>query len=159
MTNKVTIRQAKIEDLEAIQNLSYGLFQAEKDRDQYLNHQWSYAEYGEKYFRGHIENRKDDKICFVAEFAGEIVGYLAGAVMEIELWRPVKRTELENIFIKEEFRNKQVGTLLVQKFFEWSKEKGVDLIKVTAYASNDKAINFYKQNGFNPQSLTLETKI
>lgn len=156
---KLIIRQAKIEDLKTIQDLNYGLFQTEKDRDPYLNHQWSHREYGEKYFRSRIANKKGSKVCFVAEIKGEIIGYLAGSVLEIELWRPAKRTELENIFVKEKYRDRKAGTLLVEKFIEWSKGKGVSLIKVTAYASNEKAVSFYKKNGFLPQSLTLETKI
>ncbi len=151
--DNVNIRKAKIEELKTVQDLNRDLFVSDGPRDKYLNHNWPY-EGGKEYFSKRITD--GNSICLVAEIDNEIVGYLAGAVMEVESWRPVKRTELENMFVKEEFRSKGVGAKLVNEFFNWSKTKGVERSLVVAYATNEKAIKFYQKMGFDPESVSLE---
>lgn len=149
----IIIRKAKTEELKIVQDLNSGLFTSDGPRDKYMNHNWPHEE-GKEYFSKRIT--ADNSICLVAEIDSEIVGYLAGAVMEVESWRPVKRTELENMFVKEEFRSQGVGAKLVEEFIKWSKEKGVDRSLVVAYATNEKAIKFYQKTGFDPESVSLE---
>lgn len=149
----INIRKAKIEELKTVQDLNRDLFASDGPRDKYLNHNWPYED-GRSYFSKRITD--DNSICLVAEIDNEIVGYFAGAVMEVESWRPVKRTELENMFVKEEFRSKGVGAKLVNEFFNWSKTKEVQRSLVVAYVTNEKAIKFYQKMGFDPESVSLE---
>ena len=152
----INIRRAKIEELKIIQDLNHDLFASDSKRDQFLNHNWPYKD-GKKYFKKKILD--PNNICLVAELNDEIVGYLAGEVLETESWRPVKRTELQNMFVKSQFRSKGVGKLLVGEFLKWSKSKGAQRALVVAYSTNDRAIEFYKRNGFEPESLSLEVNI
>lgn len=151
--DNLSIRKAKIEELKIVQDLNSGLFTSDGPRDKFMDHNWPY-EGGKEYFSKKITD--DSSICLVAEVDNEIVGYLAGTVMEVESWRPVKRTELENMFVKEEFRSNGIGAKLVSEFFNWSKTKGVQRSLVVAYATNEKAIKFYKKMGFDPESVSLE---
>ena len=38
---------------------------------------------------------------------------------------------------------------------EWAQANGAESIKVTAYAANQHAIQFYEQLGFTPYNITL----
>ncbi len=152
----VNVRKAKIEDIKIIQDLNHDLFASDGPRDPFMNHNWPY-EYGEAYFQRKITEK--DSICVVAENETEIIGYLAGVVRSVESWRPVKRTELENMFVKTKYRSQGVGTKLANEFLKWSKEKGVQRALVVAYATNEKAIKFYQKMGFIPESISLEAEI
>lgn len=68
---------------------------------------------------------------------------------------PRKIAEIDNLFIEEEYRNMQIRTMLIDKFKELCKEKGVDTIKVNASAPNEKALQFYRKNGFKEHDITL----
>jgi diamine N-acetyltransferase len=61
--------------------------------------------------------------------------------------------------VKEGFRGQKIGERLFQEFIRWSKEKGAERIKVSAYAPNHKAIDFYKRVGFVPYETILEYEI
>ena len=95
----------------------------------------------------------------MAEFKGRILGYLTGSVRKTDSWRPVTRTELENMFVEDKFRSQGVGAALVKEFIKWSREKGVRRALVVAYAANDRAIRFYQKMGFTPLALSLETNL
>jgi ribosomal protein S18 acetylase RimI-like enzyme len=150
------IRKAKASELKTIQNLNYALFQSDKHRDEFLNLNWPYKE-GKKVFEKMIKG--GNNLCLVAELKGEVIGYLAGSICKIESWRPIKRAELENMFVKEKYRSKGVGSKLVKEFFKWSKSKGAKRAMVQAYSTNAKAIKFYKKTGFDPFSLSQEVEI
>ena len=98
-------------------------------------------------------------VCLLAEMDGETVGYLVGYAMDATNLRPVKRAELESMFVREEFRGQGVGAALANEFMNWSKKEGAQRISVTAYAANEKAIEFYKGLGFEPRNLSLELGI
>ncbi len=153
---KVRIRRAKRNELKVIQDLNHELFLSDKDRDKFLNFNWPYDE-GKRYFLKRITDPAC--ICLVADVRGKIIGYLAGSVREVESWRPVKRTELENMLVKPEFRSGGIGSKLVEGFLKWSKAKKVNRALVVAYATNIKAVEFYRRNGFVDESIMLEIKI
>ena len=147
------IRKAKPDEIRIIQDLNNALFKSAAERDQFLNHNWPYED-GKNYFKKHITD--PNCLCLVAEFEGKIVGYLAGELLGLESWRPVKRTELQNMFVKEKYRNQGIGANLVEEFLKWSKYKGAKRALVVAYSTNAGAINFYKKTGFSSESLSLE---
>ena len=64
--------------------------------------------------------------------------------------------ELENMYVHEAMRGKGVGVKLVEKFEDWCKEKGVQVIRVVASAENSDSIKFYQARGAKPVSLILE---
>ncbi len=151
------VRRARNDELDKVVGFNAQLFKEDAgQRDPLVNQNWPQDE-GKEYFLKRIED--DERICLVAEMDGKLVGYLAGSIKGTETWRPVKRTELENMFVMPEFRSKGVGRELVNKFKEWSKEKGVERVLVVAYASNERAIEFYKKSGFVPDSVGLEADI
>lgn len=153
----ITIRKATEKDLKVVVELNASLFKEDAgQRDPLANKNWPSQE-GIIYFSKRIKDK--NSICLVAEVRNEVVGYLAGSVKKVETWRPVKRTELESMYIKNEFRDRGIGTKLVEEFFKWSKGKGVQRALVVAYATNERAIKFYRKMGFISESLSLEAPI
>ncbi|MBI2196188.1 GNAT family N-acetyltransferase [Candidatus Daviesbacteria bacterium] len=153
----IKIRKAVLSDLKIIQDLSQELFEHGAQWDRYFNMSWSHGQDGEKFFRKVLTAK--NRICFIADIDGMVVGYLAASVLPIHSWRPVKRTEITNLFVKEKFRGMKIGTKLLESFLKWSKEKGVKRAVVVANANNAKAIIFYKKNRFLPEFVTLEGDI
>lgn len=152
-----SIEVASIDDLEDIQNLSQLLFEKEfKEFDNKLNCDWTFGDDGTNYFRKSIE---DDTACtYIAKVNGEVVGYLVGwKIKKPCSWRTIKiKAELENMFVREEFRSHGIGSSLVHEFIEWSKLIGATTICVTASARNKAGIDFYRNNGFIDYDITLE---
>lgn len=153
----IKIRRATLEDVKTIQNLSQELFEHDARWDSFFNMSWSHGQDGEKFFRKVLTAK--NRVCFIAEIDGVVVGYLNASVLPIHSWRPIKRTEITNLFVKENFRGMNIGTKLVESFIKWSKEKGIKRAVVVANANNAKAISFYKKNKFLPELVTLEVDL
>jgi ribosomal protein S18 acetylase RimI-like enzyme len=153
---KVAIRKARDTELKTVQDLNYALFVSDSKSDQELNMNWPYED-GKDYFKKMIEGSIG--ACFVAEVGGEVIGYLAGSIKaQTPSYRPVKRSELENMFVREEYRNKGIGEKLVKKFLSWSKENGISNTFVSAYSPNHGAIRYYERLGFKPYASELENE-
>jgi len=146
------IRKATLEDLPIVQEYMMGLYQSDRQYDT-LFYELSPEAYAEEEYGRRILGA--DGVCFVAERKHEIIGCLTGVLSEVPSEYPSRRTRLEKIFIKEEFRSQGVGSALVQAFIEWSKEIGVSRLFVRTYAENEGAIELYKRLGFRPYILGL----
>jgi len=98
---------------------------------------------------------------FLAYVDDEIVGYLAGGLMDNKKSYRVlpNSAELENMFVLDKCRDTGIGSKLYQAFVDWSKSKGVKRLRVGASAQNVAGINFYRKNGFIDYDLILETNL
>lgn len=52
------------------------------------------------------------------------------------------------VFLKKEFRNLGIGTLLTRKMMEIAREKGFEMMQLYVFASNPQAIHIYEKLGF-----------
>jgi len=148
------IRKASPDELETILLLSDELTISDLPFDKKVDVSWAHSTNGKKHYGEKI--KEISGVCFVAEMNGEIVGYLTAAKKEVPSYRNVTVADLENIFVKKEFRSHGVGKMLMNKFKEWAKEIKMDKVAVNVFALNDRAIEFYKREGFTPQDLDLE---
>lgn len=152
---KIIVRKAVLEELKTIQDLNHKLFLWDFDRDPNLNVAWPHQEAGREYFTRRITGERGT--CFIAEYEGKIIGYVAGSVEKnITPISTVLRGELENIYIEEEFRSKGAGKLLTNALIDWCKSHNAQSIVVSAYIHNEAAVEFYKARGFKPLELKLE---
>jgi len=153
---KVIIRKATINDLNSIQELNNSLFDLELNNfDDTLKQGWPFEEDGKEYFEDMIKN----EIVFVAQIEEKIVGYLAGSICEQISYITETFAELDNMCINDKYRRFGIGTLLMNEFKKYCKEKNIQNIKVTASAKNSRAIQFYIKNGFEDYNVTLKYKI
>lgn len=151
--NKVEIREANINDFKKIQNLNNELFKFEYNKfDNSLKVGWPYQEEGKNYFIDMIENNK----VYVAIINNEIIGYLAGQIGVDKPCITRFTAEIDNMYIKNEYRKNGIGKLLIDRFKEYCEEKEVERIIVTAFHGNINAIEFYRKSGFSSYELTLK---
>ena len=153
---KVLVRKANLEDLNAIQELNNNLFELEFNNfDDTLKVGWPFEKEGKEYF----ENMLNSEIVFVAEVQEKIVGYLAGSICEEVSYITETFAELDNMCIDDKYRRFGIGTMLMDEFKKYCKEKNMQNIKVTASVKNCRAIQFYMKNGFEDYNITLRYKV
>ena len=154
--DRVEIRKATIKDLNMIRKLNNSLFELEYNNfDDTLKLNWPMEQEGEEYFTDMINN----EIVLVAQVDDKVVGYLAGSICEPISYITETFAELDNMCINDEYMRCGIGTLLMQKFKEYCREKNIQNIRVTASAKNNRAIQFYIKNGFEDYNITLKYKI
>jgi ribosomal protein S18 acetylase RimI-like enzyme len=63
------------------------------------------------------------------------------------------------MYVEEAYRRQGVGGRLVDAFKAWAQEEDVAYVRVGAYASNHKALAFYRRCGFKDLEIHLEQKV
>jgi len=96
----------------------------------------------------------------VAESDGRIVGYVNGSVRTNEtvevLPEQEMHFEIENIYVKGEFRNMHVGGDLLERLLGVAKENGIERFVVSTVSKDiDQILKFYRTYGFRPWYVEL----
>jgi len=78
---------------------------------------------------------------YVLYLDDELIGYYS-------LWEMFENTSIATIAVKENYRNKGIGNILLSKIIEQSIEKGFVSIDLEVRKSNESAIRLYKYNKF-----------
>ena len=111
----IVIRKAILEDVSYIQNLNNELFKLEKENyDTTLVLNWALTEEGKDYFEDLIKNQ----YVIVATLEDKIIGYLAGSINEKGSYEEIQYGEINNMFIKEDYRLYGIGKKLINNFFK-----------------------------------------
>lgn len=86
---------------------------------------------------------------YFAKLNDEIIGYLKlnFGQSQTEL-KDDKALEVERIYVVNEFHGKKVGQILYDKAMEIARQKKVKYVWLGVWGKNERAINFYKKNGF-----------
>lgn len=126
------------------ESLSHGKLQAELENE---NSEFYFAvlKMDENFSKA---KRTEDEINS-SELPEQIIGYLklnfGDAQTELKNDQAI---EIERIYVLKEFHGKKVGQLLYNKAIEVAKERNADFVWLGVWEENQKAINFYKKNGF-----------
>ena len=94
---------------------------------------------------------KDNCILLVAEYQNELIGNidLTGSMRSI-----MYHTAMLGMGIKAKWRNKGLGTLLINHIINWAKvHSKIELIWLDVYATNESGIQLYKKTGFSECGL------
>ncbi len=136
---EIQIQFATIKNLRDIQNLNHQLcIKENKEFDITINKDYPMQKSGEEYFKERIKN----DCALIAITDGKIIGYLVGAIVEIEDYRNISNlAEVENMFVLEEYRNIGIGKKLIQEFIKWCKTKDAKRIRAVASIQNIKAFD------------------
>ena len=106
-----------------------------------------------KYFERHVRSRTRKAI--VAERNGEIVGYLIGELQKRPpIFETPRQAYIDNIGVLERERNKGIGSLMLEAFAEWAKEKKMPSIILNVVVENNPAIRLYEKHGYKTTILT-----
>lgn len=131
--NDIIIRQAKIEDYKDIckiccDDLGYNCSEElVKERLKGLD--------------------KNSERVLVAVYNSEVIGYL-----HAQIYKTLYFEELINFLglaVSKEYRNKKVGTRLVNEIENWAKENGIKKVRVNSGFSRKEAHEFYRSLGYN----------
>ncbi|TMM57428.1 GNAT family N-acetyltransferase [Maribacter algarum] len=63
-----------------------------------------------------------------------------------------KHVEPDNVFIKEEYRSRGVGQLMMDYMFKYAKEIGCKGSEVNCYMKNEKGQKFWERQGYKPKA-------
>lgn len=150
----IKIKTATLKDLKTIQQLNGELFDYEiENKFDYYIKDWATSKDSEEYFSDLIENQ----FVIIAETGNSPIAYLAGSVYNdnsLSYYEGLT-AELNNMFVKEEYRKFGIGTKLVNSFLDWCKQNNAKRVFVTASAGNENTIKFYQKNGFYNINTTL----
>jgi diamine N-acetyltransferase len=95
------------------------------------------------------EVNNPDSVFYFAVIDGKIVGYLKmnSGQSQTEL-QDEKAVEIERIYVLKEFHGANVGRCLYEKAIEVALGKNARYIWLGVWEQNQRAISFYKKNGF-----------
>ncbi len=147
------IRPCRESEVEILQSLNDEVFIDNAKYDTDLNLNWAKGEKGKEYFTNLLMNKSAYKI--IVENEGRAIEYLPASQKHID-YRNSKYLEIENMGVIPEYRSQGVGKLLMDECFTWAKENGYQKIFVNTYIANEKALIFYKKNGFSEIDISLE---
>lgn len=91
----------------------------------------------------------DESFFYFALLEGEVAGYLKVNIGEAqtELKDPIA-VEVERIYVLQKFQANKIGQALFNKAIEIAKQKDKQYVWLGVWEKNEKAIGFYKKNGF-----------
>ena len=128
------IRQATVDDMEAVYDLVYELAVYEKEPEAVVS---TVQDFKESFEEGLLQST-------IAEMDGEVVG-MACYYLTFSTWKG-KMMYLEDFVIKESHRRKGIGQELFEAVIEESKRQHCRLIKWQVLHWNDSALKFYEKN-------------
>lgn len=145
------------EDLDAVVESVAGLFREDAGtNDRTVNVDWPARE-GADYYGSLLG--EEDCLLAVARDGERVVGHLIGKLDGPDSYRRQRVAVLESIRVQPEHRDAGVGTLLVQHFLEWARDRDAVQAGVCAYAANGAAQRFYARHGFAPMTTTLRLSL
>lgn len=150
------IRKVNIDDYKDVINLYKQLYDAEKVFDDNIERTYIVDEKEEKKIKKRIKSRKE--IFLVAEIDNAIVGLIDGYIIENRCYKE-KISYLDHLCVDEKYRNNDIGSKLIEKFSEISKNKGAKYIKLNAFEGNRPAVSLYNKHGFEIYSIYYMKKI
>lgn len=91
---------------------------------------------------------------FIAESAGgEPLGFISLKV--IGTVGGGERGHVADLAVTETARRLGVGSALMQIGETWARERGLAMLSLDVWSSNERALNFYRQRGYETESLSL----
>lgn len=144
-----TIRKITISDINELQKIGRQTFQETFSEFNSEENMKSYLEEGFSKEKLAAELHNEHSVFYFAMLDQEVIGYLKinfGA-SQTEL-KDSKALEIERIYVSKAFHGKSIGQLLYDKALQIAKEKNVEYVWLGVWEENQRAISFYRKNGF-----------
>lgn len=125
------IRKAQLKDKKAISDLYYQLYPHHKGPKKLIP----------------IEKFQAKSLLFVAEKNNKVVGFIWGTFINYGISR---YGYIDEIFVKQEFRGKEIGSSLIKRILEEFKKLKVWSLFVSIEKRDKKVLSFYRKLGFKP---------
>lgn len=89
------------------------------------------------------------------QLLGAVVGIVEKKSAEEKTYYLGNKGEILEIYVDENKRGKHIGSLLIEKMQEHFLNNGCDEVRLTVFASNTDAIDFYKKMGFSNRNIIM----
>ena len=93
-----------------------------------------------------------------ADHDGQLVGYAHASMQRNRpsevIPAPEPYVEIEDLYVRPDFRNQDIGGMLLERIFEIARHAGIQRFVVgTRSKDTDKILRFYRSHGFTPWSI------
>ena len=106
-----------------------------------------------------VYNKENNKL-FIALENDNILGYVFINITDPKLNAEIyKEAIIDALYVKEEYRNKKIGTALINKAMEYAKENSAKKISISVLKNNEVALDLYHKLGFEDFSFILKQNL
>lgn len=147
--NNLKISKIDLKDMEQLQIIGRATFFETFSDENTMENMQKYLAKGFAVSKLTKEINNPNSEFYFAEIDSKIVGYLKINFGQAQTeMKNNKSLEIERIYVLKELHGKKVGQTLYEKALTIAKQKGVEFIWLGVWEKNERAINFYKKNGF-----------
>lgn len=151
----MTTRAATLDDLEALNVLQQALIEVERPMDASLRQQ------GTIYYYDLAELITSEKsevlvVCNQEEIVG--CGYGLIKPHDRDIYITTHYGYIGFMYVKEAYRGKGLGQVILNKLVEWLKSRGMSDIRLQVYQNNPNAIKAYEKAGFQSHLIEMQLK-
>lgn len=147
--SEISLRKIRLSEVESLQKISSLTFMetfsevnSKEDMRKYLDENLSLEK-----LKSEIENPESE--FYISEIGNRIVGYLKLNFGKAQTENFGENGfEIERIYVLKEHLGQKVGQFLLDKSLEIGKEKSMDFVWLGVWENNERAIKFYKKQGF-----------
>ena len=155
-----TIRKAKIEDAIAIEALYTEL---EKDAVMYQSEHFVLSPAGARSRQLEEILKNENQVMLVAVDESDVViGFAHVVFMGVKAFsclKPQTNIYLQDLVVSGDYRNRGIGTLLLNEAKKYGTEKGADFFRTQVFPMNKAGLRFYERNGFSIKMITIEAPL
>ena len=155
-----TIRKAKIEDAAAIEALYTEL---EKDAVMYQSEHFVLSPSGARSRQLEEILKNENQVMLVAVDESDVViGFAHVVFMGVKAFsclKPQTNIYLQELVVSGDYRNRGIGTLLLNEAKKYGTEKGADFFRTQVFPMNKAGLRFYERNGFSIKMITIEAPL
>ena len=155
-----TIRKAKIEDAAAIEALYTEL---EKDAVTYQSEHFVLSPAGARSRQLEEILKNENQVMLVAVDESDVViGFAHVVFMGVKAFsclKPQTNIYLQDLVVSGDYRNRGIGTLLLNEAKKYGTEKGADFFRTQVFPMNKAGLRFYERNGFSIKMITIEAPL
>jgi ribosomal protein S18 acetylase RimI-like enzyme len=153
------IREAQTKDIPQIIEMGKKIFE---QHEMYDLSYYKTLDNFEDLYRQWVENQinTSTQFIFVACDNEEITGFVSGYSKSLFPWFHLKTVgHISFLFVKENFRNKKIGTMLENKAVQWFTDKGLRYIELFVDEKNETGKKVWEKYGFEPFKSFLRKTI
>ena len=148
------IRKATMADAPALRELYLEL---ERDAVRFQPEHFVTGEREDAFFRDIFESPSQDIL--VMDDGGEAVGFVHVMMIpqkRVPCLKPQTAVYMQDLCVREDMRNRGIGTGLVRAAKAYGRENGADFIRTQVFPQNTDGLRFYARSGFCEMMKTVE---
>jgi len=152
------IRSARSSDLEEVLDLRLSLQHHVEASNPWL---WWITDEGKRDLRKELEQMFADEECgiIVASEGGGLIGFASGRVSHREDYSPPNVGYILEIYVRDRFRGRGVGSRLVEGLCRFFRSENVEDVTLRYALGNREAEGFWSDLGFKPIIVTANTHL